>query len=361
MNAAATIAQAGSENAQLSPVVENDIAEAAAFIASQSGKPRESVQNHLRWLLLENPAREWNQPLGFALRASTGMVGCILCVPQFFCCREQKIPLMGSSSFYVNDRHRGYGGRLFLQYSRLSKRWPLFGTSANADAAALWKAAGAHPIPHSEGELFGIINWPPVAEELAHRRTSNPLAAFLARSVLSRGAALFHPLQINLENPGTLTPLTSAEQVCDFFPRERSSKLTALRDLSYFRWRYFSGHDKTTAAFAYRRCGRDLLVTVNLRTRGYRGQLKTLNLLDLYPEPWGDEIIHIAGSLIAQYANQIDALVLRNQNTGNRRHLVKAGFQLRAFDAPTGWLLDKTKSLSACELHFVPADGDGLI
>ena len=87
----------------------------------------------------------------------------------------EKILLMGSSSFYVDHRHRGQGGRIFLKYSRLANQWPIFGTSANAEAAALWKAAGAKPIPYSDGELLGVLRWPPLIEELVHRKYSNRL------------------------------------------------------------------------------------------------------------------------------------------------------------------------------------------
>jgi len=44
-----------------------------------------------------------------------------------------------------------------------------------------------------------------------------------------------------------------------------SAKLTAMRDLPYIRWRYFSGRDGTVSAFAFRsrRPDQDVLVTVN--------------------------------------------------------------------------------------------------
>src|SRR5271156_5729149 len=121
--------------AQLVVVSENEVAEVARFIATQSGRTAETVEAHLRWFLLENPARRPQDPLGFSLRSDGELVGCILCSPQNFQFQEKRILLMGSSSFYVDDRHRGQGGRIFLQYCRLGKQWPLFGTSANAEAA----------------------------------------------------------------------------------------------------------------------------------------------------------------------------------------------------------------------------------
>lgn len=360
MTALPAIIRARTENAYLSSLTESDLPDLAAFLARQSGKPRDFVERHVRWLLLENPARSSDQPLGFALQSSGGMAGCILCVPQIFRYGEQNVLLMGSSSFYIDEHYRGYGGRLFLQYSRLANRWPLFGTSANADAAALWKAVGAQPISHSDGELFGITNWPPVAEELAHRKTSNQFASLLAGTSVSKVAALFRPLKLTAEAPDALKQLSSAEEVCDLLPRHAPANLTALRDASYIRWRYFSGYDNSVALFASCRSDRTFLVAVNQRHRGYRNQIRTLNLLDVYPEPTADETSRIAASLIARFAKTIDALVLRNQNSENRQHFIKAGFHWRAFDAPTGWLVDRTNSLPG-ESRFVPADGDNLI
>lgn len=349
--------------ADLVPLGQKEFRELAAFIATQSGKPRESVEAHLRWFLLQNPSRQPDDLLGFGLRSADELVGCILCSPQDFCFGRKTIPLMGSSSFYVDQSHRGHGGRLFLQYSRLAKQRPLFGTSANAEAAALWRASGATPIPHSDGELFAILHWPPVAEEFAHRRYANPLLTRLARTPLPRLASSFRPLKIAVDTPDSLRPLDSAEQVVDLSLHASSDRLTALRDLPYIRWRYFMGGDQTAAVFAFRssQTNQEVLVTVNQRARGYRGQIRTLNILDVYPECPPDEGWRIVAALTARYRKIVDAIVLRNVSADWRKIFRRRGLRWRAFDAPTGWLLDKTKSLPTTDWHFVPADGDGLI
>jgi hypothetical protein len=349
--------------AELVSISENDVPDVACFIAAQSGRTREEVEAHLRWFLLENPARELRQPLGFGLRAADQLVGCILCSPQAFRFDKQKILLMGSSLFYVDDRHRGYGGRIFLQYSRLGREWPLFGTSANAEAAALWKASGASPIPYSEGELFGVLRWPPVVEEFAHRQHPSRLLSRLARSRVSILAALVRPLKIDCGASEDLHPLVSAEQVNDLPIHDPSPKLTSMRDLPYIRWRYFSGRDRTVAVFAFRSCqpDQDVLVTVNQRTRGYRGQVNTLNVLDVYPEVSPDEWLRIIGALIARYSKIVDAVVLRSQDPERQKIFCEKGFQRRRFDAPNGWFLDKSRLLPTREWYPVPADGDGLI
>jgi hypothetical protein len=352
------------KRAELVTIETKDIPEVASFIATQSSRSRESVEAHLRWFLLENPALRAQDPLGFGLRSADRLVGCILCSPQLFRCEKQAIFFMGSSLFYVDDRHRGYGGRIFLQYCRMGNRHPLFGTSANVEAAALWKAAGARPIPHSEGELFGVLRWPPIAEEVAHRRYSNRPLSALAGSSLATIAGAFRPLKIECSSSDKLRPLTSAERVSDLLQRHNfSTKLTAARDLPYLRWRYFSERDATVAVFAFRsdELNREVFVAVNQRIRGYREQIKTLNVLDVYPEVSQAEWLQIVGALIVRYRQMVDAIVLRSQNLEQRKMFCERGFQWRAFNAPNGWVLDRSEFLPTHDWYPVPADGDGLI
>ncbi len=363
MTTSRLIPQERAPHTELVPIVEQDIAEVARFIAAQSGRSTEMVEAHLPWFLLENPARKQQDPLGFGLRSCDQLVGCILCSPQMFQFESERIPMMGSSSFYVDEHHRGHGGRIFLQYSRLGNRWPLFGTSANAEAAALWKAAGGNSIPYSDGELFGILHWPPIAEEFAHRRSPSRVFSRLAGSPIFRLAGLFRPLKLDGGACDALRLLTSPEQVNDLLVHHPSAKLTAMRDTPYIRWRYFSGRDATVAVFAFRtrRPDCEILVTVNQRTRGYRGQINTLNVLDVYPEVPSNEWLRIVGALIGRYRKTVDAVVLRSQDTERRKIFCERGFQWRAFDAPNGWFLDKARLLPASDWYPVPADGDGLI
>jgi len=358
-----TIPREPTPGAELVALSENDILAVGRFIAGQSGRTAETVDAHLRWFLLENPARRPQDPLGFGLRSAGELVGCILCSPQTFRFENKELLLMGSSSFYVDDRHRGQGGRIFLQYCRLGNQRPLFGTSANAEAAALWKAAGASPIPFSDGELFGVLRWPPVVEEFVHRWNPSRVLSRLASGPVSHLARLVRPLNIDRDAPESLQPLTSPEQAASLPIHDFSTKLTAMRDLPYLRWRYFSGRDRTVAAFVFRsrRPDREVLVTVNQRTRGYRGQINTLNVLDVYPEVPPEEWFRIVGALIARYRKTVDAVVLRSQDHDRRKIFREKGFQPRTFDAPNGWFLDKGKLLPTHDWYSVPADGDGLI
>jgi len=349
--------------AELVVIHEAELEELARFIASQSGGEPSQVDARLRWFLLENPAREPGAPLGHGLRAPSGeLVGCILCVPQAFRFQQETFVLMGSSSFYVNERYRGSGGLIFLKYAELGRRWALFGTSANADAARLWKARGAVPIPDSDHELFGVVNWGPVVEEILARKTGQRNLSRLAGRGISRVVAPFARLRIKCDGSEKLSPLESPEDVTALPIPEASPSMTADRNLRYLRWRYFSGRDSTSAVFAFGSKGldRDVVVAVNQRPRGYRGQINTLNLLDVYPSVTPEIGVRVVGALLDRYRNSIDAIVLRGQDVERQQLFCHFGFKPRQFEAPNGWVLDRFDRLPTRNWHFVPGDGDWL-
>ncbi len=353
-----------SAKAHLAAILERDLAELTSFIAIQSGNERAAVESHLRWFLLENPARDPEAPLGHGLRSPDGeLVGCILYVPQNFRFQEQTLVLMGSSCFYVDERFRGSGGLIFLKYSELSRKWALFGNSANAESARLWKARGGIPIPHSDHELFGVVYWGTVIEEILFRRTRLCGLSRLAGRSMSKLAGLITRLENNCDGSEKLSLLTSAGDAIALPINLPPAELTAVRDLPYIRWRYFSGRDATASVFAFRskRVESDVLVTVNQRLRGYRKQIKTLNVLDIYPAVKPEACASIVGALLDHYHGTIDTVVLRGQDSERQQLFRHLGFKRRQFEAPTGWLLDRSGHLPTRNWYFVPADGDAVI
>ena len=364
MSGPSTTKPAGSPLAELVTISEPDIVELADFIAAQSGREPASVESHLRWFLLENPARDARIPLGYGLRSPQGeLVGCILCVPQIFRFQQQKLLVVGSSCFYVAEPYRGRGGLIFLRFSELGRKWPLFGNSANADAAKLWKARGAVPIPRSDHELFGVIRWPGMIEEgLIRRSLPKPLAR-MASSPVAPFMGSFKRLKLESGRPEDLVPLASADEVMQLPIHDATPELTADRDLGYIRWRYFSGRDATVAVFAFRnqRVGSDVLVTVNQRPRGHRGQIRTLNVLDIYPVATPEVCASIVSALVPRYRETIDAIVLRGMDAERQDLFRHLGFMRRQLDAPNGWFLDKSGILPTRQWYLVSADGDWLI
>jgi hypothetical protein len=344
-------------------LAESDLLEISGFIAAESGRARPEVEAHLRWFLLQNPARTQESPLGFGLRAEDGqLVGCLLCHPQTFCFQHQRIPVMGSSCFYVNRAYRGSGALIFLKYSRLTDRWPLFGNSANAEAASLWKGRGATPIPNSDRELIGVMKWSPVLEDVIYKKVGRPAAPRFTGSLASSVVSPLRRLKLEGGEAAALSALSSADQVVELDVFDSPQYLTAMRDVPYLRWRYFSGRDRSVAVFAFRKGNqRPVLVAVNQRPRGYRGQIDALYVLDLYPPTQPETILQIVSALSEQYRGKVDVIVLRCLDASQQSVLRKAGFLERNFDAPNGWFLDKRNLLPTREWYLVPGDGDWVI
>jgi hypothetical protein len=353
-----------SGGSQLVTISESDIVELAQFIAAQSGRVPAIVENHLRWFLLENPARDPQIPLGCGLRSPRGrLVGCILYVPQRFRYQKQEILIVGSSSFYVDEHYRGSGGLLFLRFSELGRKWPMFGNSANAHAAKLWKARGAVPIPHTDHELLGVIRWKGVIEEgLIRHGAPKTLAQTIGASAASWVSA-YKTLKIEAGRGSDLKPLASAEEVMQLRIHNPAPHLTADRNLSYIRWRYFTGRDTTVAVFAFRsrQVESEVLVTVNQRPRGRREQIRALHVLDIYPPVNPEACASIVAALLERFRSVSDAIVLRGSNEARQDIFRRLGFIRRRLEAPNGWILDKSGFLPTQEWYFVPADGDWLI
>jgi len=270
--------------------------------------------------------------------------------------------MLGSTCFYVDEAHRGSGGALFLKFTRAANQGPLFGNSANAIAAQLWEARGATPIADSDHELLGIIRWPPVVEELAVRRGADrTLARAFART--TAWLRYLRKLSLSPDTDGDLVRLSSSEELTGLLDMQSSSFLTAHRDESYIRWRYFSQQDPSVAAFAFRdrRNQNRLFVATNERPRGYRMQIRSLNVLDVFPKPEPDMLAAIVAALHQKYRDRTDMIVLRNLDAACGRRMLEAGFKRRNFELPNGWLLDRRGLLPTRACYFVPADGDWLI
>lgn len=351
--------------AKLVAIFASDIVELAQFIASQSGREPASVESHLRWFLLENPARDPEIPLGCGLRSPQGeLVGCILCVPQTLRFQQLTFPVVWASSFYVDKRYRGNGGAvIFLRLVELGGKWTLCANSANADGAKFWKARRAVPIPYSDHELFGVLRWRGVLEEALKRRSVPKTLARMSSGPAALFVLPFKRLKLAMGRTKDLVPLASAEQVMQLPIHGPAPELTANRDLRYIRWRYFSGRDATVAVFAFRnhQLESDVLVTVNQRPRGYRGQIRTLNVLDIYPSVMPEACASIVAALVERYRSAIDAIVLRGMDEARQELFCRSGFLRRPFDAHNGWLLDQSGVLPTRNWYLVPADGDWLI
>lgn len=318
----------------------------------------------LRWFLVDNPARADDIPLGWAMRKASGeIVGTMLCVPQRFCFRDEIYTLVMSGAYYVDEPWRGLGLSLFMRYLQIGKRHALFATTANAQSGALWKRFEAYSIPHTDHELFGIVRWRPMLEEIVARVLNGGMLARGASLIGAPFLGLARRLHTGMSNRGELVRLQSLDDVANLRLSGQCEKLTAVRDSDFIKWRYFSGHDSTQAVFAFRGEGvtNDCLVTVNEKHRGYRAQLKVLNVLDIWGDVTSASIATIAALLVQYYLGEIDAVVFRCQSVERQQCLISRGFVRRKFQIPIGWCIDRFGILPTNNWYLVPADGDMMI
>ncbi len=352
-------------NLHLHEIASTDLEEVARFICRSSGSraPLTDAVARLSWILLENPAREASLPLGWCLRTPSGeIVGSMCCAPQKFCFGQSTFTLMMAHAFYVDGAHRGGGTSILMKYLQLGRRYPLFVTSANPTVARMWQKLGGYPLGGSDHEVLGILRWQPLIAESVYRKVKRDAVAQVTATLASPLVQALRRLPKGSANC-ELAALASPEEAASLLVELPSDQITSLRDASYLRWRYFSRVDPTTRLFALREKdnAKPYMVGVNLRNRGYKHQIRAVQVLDIWGEAPPETCRAIARCLIEEYTQRADMLVFRCLNPAQQEALTSAGFVVRMFPAPIAWCIDKFGLLPTRQWYLVPADGDMLL
>ncbi len=352
-------------NLHLHEIAPSDLDEVARFISRLSGSAvtLADAVARLSWILLENPAREPSLPLGWCLRTPSGeIVGSMCCAPQKFCFGQSTFTLMMAHAFYVDDAHRGGGTSILMKYLQLGRRYPLFVTSANPTVAQMWQKLGGYPLGGSDHEVLGVLRWQPVIAESVYRKVSLDTLAQVTATLASPLLQALRRLPEGSSN-GELVALDSPEQAADLVVELPSDQITSQRDAPYLRWRYFSRVDLTTRLFAFRERdnAKPYLVGMNLRNRGYKQQIRAVQVLDIWGEAPPETCRAIAACLIREYEKDADMLVFRCLHQPQQEALTANGFIVRALPAPIAWCIDKFGLLPTRRWYLVPADGDMLL
>jgi len=351
------------KNLQLQDIAPSDLEDVARFIHRVSGSSMSAARaiERLRWIVLENPAREPGDSLGWLLRAPSGeVVGCMCCAPQRFRSNQKIFKLAMSNSFYVAERYRGSGATIFLRYLHLGRSVPLFVSSANATVGEMWQKLGGYSIGNSDHEMFGVVRWSPLLAESVFRKTSSAGLARVIGATTSRLLRARSGLLAETEKGGLTVLGTPGEaaRICAEFHNE---KITNSREAPFFKWRYFSPVVPSARLFAFRLGQveeRTFMVGVQVQNRGYNQQIRTLQVLDIWGEPDAKAVLAIAGSLLQEYRDEIDAIVFRCLDRACQEALAAHGFKRRSFAAPIAWCIDKGGMLPDKPWYLVPADGD---
>lgn len=347
---------------QVSPISESDFPAVAAF-AARYARQGEAVsadalspEDRLRWVLLENPARSSEIPFGWCARDgdSQEIIGMLLCVPFRVGLGDFSCTALMASKFYADPNHRGAGIGPLMRFVQEGQRFPLLMTSANAIAGQLYRKCGAYPIEGMDHTMLGIRRPAPLADEWAFRRTRNVLAArlfALPGHLIRRRIGQSHA-------EGELLSLPTADQATSSpWPRPRNV-LAIIRDADYIRWRYFG---KERGKDVYRFClagGEDRLVVVRLMRSGHRGQIRVLDVLDLWPPADPRMVAALVSNLAMRYKGSFDVIWLRSQATETEQMLHQFGFVRHAFPAPLGWCIDRASLLPTKPWYLMPGESE---
>lgn len=347
---------------RLEAIAPSDLEEVARFIlrASGSNTPLPRAVARLSWILLENPARDPADPLGWLLRAPSGEIaGSMCCAPQKFCFGHKTFTLMMANSFYVDGHYRGSGAAIFMKFLQLGRRFPLFVSSANATVAEMWQKLGGNPLGNSDHEVIGILRWPPLLAETIYRKTASDR---LSRFTSALAAPFLNAPRWLRSDPaeGQFAPLSTPEEAAKVCAHYRSDNVTSCRDIAFLKWRYFSPVTPSVRLFTFYTTDaqQKLMVAVQLQKRGYKQQIRALQVLDIWGRGEPKSYLAIAAALAREYREQIDMLVFRCLDRARQQVLTNHGFKLRPFAAPIAWSIDKYGLLPSQTWYFVPADGD---
>lgn len=359
---------------EIRELVEEDLAELVDFVRAQLQQEQPAPEgppvtagvptaDQLGWFVFRNPARDPEIPVGWTMRdPGDRIVGTMFCVPQRFCSGDRVFLLLMSSSYYVDERYRGFGMAIFQRYRKLARYHALYCTTANDQSGAFWKRFGGYPIADTDHESVGILRVGPVAEEWLQRKWGSTRLSQLA-SWVGRNAPTSLWLRARRRAAACdLTPIGPT----DTLPRldaaahaDIGDRLTALRDEAFLRWRYFEGPDPTTALYRFRsESGSDALVGVSVRNRGHRGQIRTLTVLDAWGALPGRSIAELGRQLARDFSKKADMIVFRGLDPGKHEALAQEGFIRRNFSCPIGWCIDPESLLPTRDWYLAPADGD---
>jgi hypothetical protein len=331
-------------------VADPDLRELASFFSSQTGEPAESIQPRLEWQM-RNPSRSRDVPHVIGARLASGAIaGAMLCIPHRLVRNSVQQTALMSSGFYVDQSIRGAGLQIFLAYRALGARHALYATTANAQSERLWRSAGGTPLARTDYELLRPIAWPGVIEEMLVRRAGKAIAP------LARLAALAGHLRREGFS-GASGELTRVDRPEDAAIRSASHDLQPVRDAAFIRWRFFELPQADAAVYRYSdgATGADGFVAVIGSRRGYRHQLRTIALADM----WGAVPARAFRGLLAaigrRYRTEADLIAIRCLPDVYEREAAHDGYRRRDFEYPIGWCLDPRELLGAGPVLMPPA------
>ncbi len=350
--------------AHVDVITEADIPDVARYLARQV-RPGEAVSinplppvDRLRWLLLNNPARNAGIPFGWRIRSATGaVVGAATCTPWRIGAPNFATTALMFAKFFVDAPYRGMGLGIFMRFIREGRRFPLFCTSTNEIAGEMFRRVGGAVINGMDHTMLGIRGMAPLAEEYLFRRFKSPAAA---RILASPAHLLRARIRCKMTDGGAgeLTRLMTADEVAARGVPTVGDVIAVVRDREYLHWRYFTG-DRDKEVFCLRCPGEsDRIVVINRVLSGYRSQIRVLNVLDIWPPATPASARSLVAKLWIQYGSAFDTIWLRSQSEEVESALQSHGWMRHAFPAPLGWYIDAGNRLPTHKWYVMPGESE---
>jgi GNAT superfamily N-acetyltransferase len=344
-----------------SDIAESDLPAVAQFLAGRA-RAGEAIdpgalplEERLRWALLDNPARQQDVPLGWCLRDNDRIVGTLLAVPFRLALGDFSCVALTASQFYVDPKYHAAGIGPFMRYLRLGGRFLLLNTTANTTSGAIFAKCRGKPIEGTDHTMLGVARPGPLIEEWLYRKTRR---RWITRILALPALLAPGRLKASATNSDTFIPIRSAEQAAEVSLTPPRDALAVVRDPAYIRWRYFSG-DRGKDVYRFRAEGEpDRLVVANLVRLGHRGQIRVLNILDVWPPATPASAPLLAGQLVHRYRGHFDAVWFRGQSPSAEAALQKSGFLRHAFPGPLGWRIDPQTPLPSASFYLMPGESE---
>ena len=318
-----------------------------------------AVLRRLRWRLLQNPARRDDLELGQVVRDDSGRVqGVHLLFPSHYRHGARRLLGVCSGYFFVAPEARMQGFFMFRRTLGLKGIDLLFATTCNANSAALWAKVGGQAVPGSEYEYLLPVRFGPVAEEVVLRKGWGKAAATAARMA---GTIVSPMMGLGGGGPWRLAPTDDFAHLAAIAEENRDPAILAAdRSAPYLRWRFAdTPQASSTDLLVFSTAsGRSGWVAARRWTRGRRGQIRALLILDAVAPSDGFDPSSLYASLVDHYAGRIDLISAQGDprfwGMGQVRRL-----HARHLGNPRAFARGSLDGLSAASLlRLMPADGD---
>lgn len=319
---------------------------------------------YLRWLLVENPARNGEMNLGYCVRdQKEAIVGAILTFPSHFVRAEKRLQGFCGASFYVNPEARIQAFIILKKFLSAAGKDFYFTTTCNAEAGALWdKFRGRGlPVPNSESIYILPYRIEKLLEAFAENRNFHQGLVSLMRAAGKIGSTL--AANSRKSSRGLcVAPCRDWEKLADLARIHRDPEwITNERSARFLEWRYGrnpAGDQKELYRFWDDR-GNEGWFAVGSGLVGRRKNIRMTEVLDIvWPRKTADPR-QILAAVVRQCASASDALYMRpriglplNQFS---RLVLRSKYESAQFYVMAG---KGNGALDPSQFDFVAADGD---